>query len=49
MDEQKGGQEWSDAEMMPVTVKVIDVWQKRGKRIEILTKEDIEEAVLYKH
>jgi hypothetical protein len=32
-----------------LVLKVIDLWQKRGKRIEDLTREDIEEGVQYKH
>ena len=49
MDNQLQQLEWSETETTPMIVKVIDVWQKRGKKIEELTTEDIEEAILYKH
>ena len=41
--------EWSEVEMTPIVVKIIDLWQKRGKKIEELSKDEIEEAIQYKH
>ena len=50
MDEKPQPQPSAREKDIPALVlKVIDVWQKRGKRIEDLTKADIEEGVQYKH
>ena len=50
MDEKQPPQPSAREKDIPALVlKVIDVWQKRGKRIEDLTRAEIEEGVQYKH
>jgi len=38
-----------EKDVLVLVLKVIDLWQKRGKRIEDLTMLEIEEGVHYKH
>ena len=36
-------------EISPLVLKVVDVWQRRGKNIFKLTNDEIKEAILYKY